>query len=182
MIRGFVILSLLAFTILACKEDEQEEPTEYRLTVGDTLIVIPAAAVDFAQAQFSIDAYFLREYQVATDEDLPHPGSVYTGTLRDWKALGWNVRQTFLVAPFTAHDVKTEDDAQYLYMIGTYLEQFGYGWRDTFDPEADLDNPAVYIWLHPADSTLTPDNPGTVGFDGESDLMIYYRSMWTLEL
>ena len=184
--RNVLAIVFLALIVSSCSDDDPETPPiEFRLTVGDTLIIIPEEAVLFAGGRgdfgnFTYDAYMLREYQVATDEDLPHPGATFSGTLNDWKALGWDLRQTFLLPPYT-RDIKTNDGAQYYYMIGTYLDQFGYGWRDTFDPEANLFDPAVHIWLHPADTTLIPDAPGTIGFDGTCQLVSQYRTMWRFE-
>jgi len=177
-----VIVLSLAVISLSCKQESNDGSTavDYHLTVGDTAITIPDSAVDFANVQFSAEAYILREYQVAHDPNLPHQGSAFTGTLQDWKALGWQVRSTYLLAPY-AHDIKIADDAQYFYEIGTYFAQFGYGWRDTFDPEANLNNASVNIWLHPADTTLSADIPSTVGFDGESHFLLRYRSMWSLQ-
>jgi hypothetical protein len=181
-VKSGILILLLTLAVCSCRDhgDSETPPVEYRLTVGDTTITIPNAAVVFANAQFSLDAYFLREYQVARDSIWEHPGAIFNGTLIDWKALVWSVRQTFLLAPYS-RDVKIANDAQYYYMIGTYLDQFGYGWRDTFDPEADLFNPAVHIWLHPADTTLVPDNTATVQFDGTSHLVEQYRALWRFE-
>ena len=176
------VCMLLSVVLWSCSNDDGDErtPVNYQLTVGDTVIVIPDSAVTFADLQFSFDAYMLREYQVATDEDISRPGEPFWGNLNDWKAQGWGLRTTYLVSPFV-HNVTTTDKAQYYYMIGTYLDQFGFGWRDTFDPNANLFNPAVNIWLEPADTTLIPDNAATVLFDGETRLMGQYRGMWQVE-
>ena len=181
--KALSVILLAGLTLWSCRDqgDSETPPVEYRLTVGDTTITIPNAAVVFAGAQFSVDAYFLREYQVARDSTWGHPGATFNGTLIDWKALAWSARKTFLVWPYDSYDVMTANLAQYFYAIGTYMEQFGYGWRDTFDPEANLNNPAVHIWLHPADSTLVPDNPATVQFDGTSHLVEQYRGLWSFE-
>lgn len=179
--RTVSIIAAFTALILSCKnEDNGAIPVEYHITVGDTAITIPDSAVTFAADHFSFHAYMLREYQVATDEDLPHPGATFSGTLVEWKVLGWDARQTFLLPPYN-RDARTGDAAQYFYWIGTFIEQFGYGWRDTFDPEADLANPAVHIWQHPADSTLAPDNAGTIEFDGESRFIGQYRAKWRIE-
>jgi hypothetical protein len=183
----YSLLGLSFLILLSCENDDPSRPPiEYRLTVGDTTIIIPDAAIQFAGARGSLgnfvwDAYMLREYQVARDPNLPHPGSPFTGSLTEWKALGWPTRQTFLIAPYTAHDANTDDGAQFFYEIGTYLEQFGYGWRDTYDPDADLSNPAVHIWLHPADTTLVRDNTSTPEFDGTSHLIEQYRALWIFQ-
>ncbi len=178
----WIALFTAVAALASCKnEDNTPPPVDYHLMVGDTAITIPDSAAQFAEQNFSMNAYLLREYQVARDPNLAHQGSAYTGALQDWKALGWNVRTTFLLSPYL-RDIRTSDDAQYFYEIGTYKDQFGYGWRDTFDPEANLNYQDIgNVWLHPADTTLVPDNPGTLGFDGESHLLTHYRSMWSFQ-
>jgi hypothetical protein len=180
--KWIAVLVLSALCIWSCSDNSSSDQAipDYHITVGDSVITIPALAVTFANEHFSLDAYLLREYQVARDPALHQQGPAFSGTLNDWKALDWSVRQTFLMVPYS-YDVRISDDAQYFYWIGTFFEQFGYGWSDTFDPEADLMNPAVHIWLHPADTTLIPDNASTVGFDGESHQVEQYRNMWIFE-
>ncbi len=176
------LLFAMAAMLLSCKnEDNNPPPVDYHLTVGDTVITIPDSAAQFAEQNFSLNAYLLREFQVARDPNLNHQGSPFTGTLQDWKALGWSTRTTFLLSPY-GRDIRTSDDAQYFYQIGTFKDQFGYGWRDTYDPEANLNNPdAGNIWQHPADTTLVPDNSSTLGFDGDSHLLTHYRAMWRFQ-
>lgn len=182
LVQLALILDL--FTFLSCKnEDVTEQPIEYHLTIGDTVITIPDAAVRFAgfrgnPGNYAWDAYMLREYQVARDPNLPHQGSPYGGSLGEWKALNWQTRETFLVTPYNTRDARTDDNASYYYWIGTFKDQFGYGWRDTYAADANLNNPAEDIWLHPADTTVVPDNPDTPVFDGTSHLMERYRSLW----
>ncbi|MCL4305251.1 hypothetical protein KJZ99_05005 [bacterium] len=180
-----ILLGVLlgALLLAACESDDKpSQGQSYEIVAGDTLITIPATAAAFATERFELQAYLLREYQVARDPNLPRDGgSPFAGTLLEWKSLPWSVRQTFLIAPYT-HDVLTDSLALYFYMIGTYGTQFGYGWRDTYDSEADLWNSALRPWLRPADSTLTPDNPGTLEFDGGLGDMIEYRGMWGFEL
>ncbi len=180
----WIIAAVVALVVGSCRNtDDGSSTPEYRLTVGDTVVTIPPAAVDFARTQFSIHAYLLREFQVARDPAYHQEGAPFTGSLLEWKALGWATRWTFLNFPSSpyAHDVETGDPAEYYYEIGTYFSQFGYGWRDTFDPEANLNDPSYIIWLHPADSTLAPDNTGTIGFDGGCRFIGQYRNMWTLQ-
>ncbi|MBK8130852.1 MAG: hypothetical protein IPK53_18740 [bacterium] len=182
-------LSLLCCALLcvSCEEGDTPEPgVSYEIAVGDTLITIPAEAVNFAGTlghgnHFVWDAYMLREYQVASNPNLPREHGVpYQGTLEQWKNTSWTTRRSFLVPPYD-HNVTTTSPEAYYYMIGTYAEQFGYGWVDTYDPEANLWDSAVRPWLHPADSTLLPDNPGTIGFDGGLGDMAEYRAMWVVE-
>jgi hypothetical protein len=183
MMRFLLIFALM---IAACDSgDDPPRTGSYTLTVGDTLITIPAEAVDFIGSvnspnHFSWHAYMLREYQIATLPNIPREGEPYDGELIDWKTQPWLIRSTFLVAPYT-RDIMTSDAAQYYYMIGTYPEQFGFGWVDTFDPEADLWNPALRPWSNPADSTLSPDNPSTLAFDGGLSDLLEYRAMWRYE-
>ncbi|NUO18875.1 hypothetical protein HUU59_05450 [bacterium] len=182
--RQWISIIAAALLLSACEEGNKPESRGgYEILVGDTLITISAEAIEFAGLltdgnHFNFHAYMLREYQVAT---IPRDdGTPYSGSLIQWKNTGWNTRRTFLFPPFV-HDVTTESPELFYYMIGTYPEQFGYGWVDTYDPEADLSNAALRPWLHPADSTLTPDNPGTLEFDGGLGDMLEYRAMWVVE-
>lgn len=183
-VKWLLPMLLIGLLLQACDEDDSEgrEPVEYHITIGDTAITIPDSAVVFAglrlnPAAFNWNAYMLREYQVATTMHTPP----YGGTLTEWKETHWSIRSTFLTEPYT-RDFRIDDDAFYYYMIGTYKDQFGYGWRDTFDPEADLWDPASNPWTHPADTTLIPDSTHTIAFDGETKLMEQYRNMWVIEL
>lgn len=175
----FIAPILLTLLFCACEEgDKPSRGNSYEFVVGDTAITISADAVNFANNRFSWDAYMLREFQLGSSTTIPRGnGSAYTGTLIEWKNLPWSVRETYLFPPYT-HDVTTESRELFYYLIGTHGEQFGYGWRDTFDPEANLFDSAVRPWLHPADSTLTPDNPGTISFDGGLGDLVEYRGMW----
>jgi len=185
--KKFLTIICCALLCLACEEgDKPSTGTSYEIVVGDTLITIPAEAVAFAGTvadgnHFEWHAYMLREFQIASDGSLPRGGgTAYAGTLEQWKSLSWNTRRSFLIPPFS-HDITTSSPELFYYMIGTHVEQFGFGWIDTYDPEANLWNSAVRPWLHPADSTLLPDNPGTIGFDGGLGDMAEYRAMWVVE-
>ena len=174
---------LMSLALVSCEEgNKPADGTGYEITVGDTLITIPPEAVLFAGSiintnHFNFHAYMLREYQIAV---LPRDvGSPYNGSLLEWKNQSWNTRRTFLYPPFD-HDVTTDTPELFYYLIGTYPSQFGFGWVDTYDPEADLWNSALRPWLRPADSTLTPDNPGTLNFDGGLGDMLEYRGMWEI--
>lgn len=177
--RQWIAIIVAALMLVACEEgDKPKDGAGYDLVVGDTLISISAEAVRFAAEHFEWHAYMLREFQIAT---LPRDeGSPYAGSLEQWKNLSWSSRQTFLYPPFV-HNLSTESLELYYYLIGTHPGQFGFGWVDTYDPEANLFNSAVRPWLNPADSTLTPDNPGTLNFDGGLGDMLEYRGMWGME-
>lgn len=176
----WIAIIVAAFMFLACEDgDKPEDGTSYELAVGDTLITIPAEAVRFAAEHFEWHAYMLREYQIAINPSIPrNGGSPYSGELIDWKNASWSLRSTFLVPPY-AHNLDTNQLELYYYLIGTHPDQFGFGWMDTYDPEADLWNSALRPWLNPADSTLTPDNPSTLEFDGGLGDMLEYRGMWS---
>jgi len=179
-------IALAAAVLAGCKDDGGDPGlSDLSIEVGDTLITIPAAAIDYAGGKlspnhFSWDAYMLREYQVASNPSYPHEGSTFNGPLNDWKSRPWNERRTFLLEPYS-RDINTSNAAQYYYLIGTYPEQFGYGWRDTYDNGANLTNIASVPWSHPADTTLRADSPGTIEFDGETGFMAEYRGMWVVE-
>jgi hypothetical protein len=181
------LIFLVAILFTACKEDDTSPTgTGYEIVVGDTTILITADAVTFAGSvqnpnHFNFHAYMLREYQVAINPAIDrNGGSPYSGTLLEWKNASWNLRQTFLVPPYS-HDVLVSSPEVYYYNIGTYVEQFGFGWIDTYDPEADLWDSSQRPWLHPADSTLAPDNQGTIGFDGGLGDLVEFRGMWEVE-
>ena len=62
-----------------------------------------------------------------------------------------------------------------MYLIATYPDQFGFGWRDTYVDSIEVTNPPQgHIWFS--------DDPETIQFDGSSadydyymDLLIYIR-------
>ncbi|MCB1059935.1 MAG: hypothetical protein KDB65_06880 [Calditrichaeota bacterium] len=185
--KTIITLLLFAGLLAGCKKDESSESdTSYEILVGDTLITIPTDAVVFAGSvthpyHFDFHAYMLKEYQIATSTTIPRDGgSPYTGTLLEWKNTSWNLRRTFLIAPFS-HDVGSTNAEVFYYNIGTYPEQFGFGWVDTFDPNADLWDEAAHPWLNPADSTLAPDDSRTLEYDGGLGDILVYRGMWEVE-
>ena len=120
---------------------------------------------------FNVNAYLLREYQIASSD--AYNTKPYSGTLSEWRTLEWSVRQGYLEnALGYGHDVLTSDIQQYYEMIGKYINQFGYGWDDTYDPNADINDPnAGHIWVP------SGDDPATVGFDGVSPHFDHYRDM-----
>jgi len=120
---------------------------------------------------FDVNAYVLREWQIATRDSSTTP---YTDDLSVWKSLDWSMRQTYLGnAPGFTHDVMTGDMQQYFEMIGKYINQFGFGWMDTYDP-ADFDGitgTQNHIWA------LSGDVENTASFDGASPWFYHYRDM-----
>jgi hypothetical protein len=124
-----------------------------------------------APNHFNVNAYLLREYQIASSQQ--YNAAPYTGTLSDWRLLDWSVRQDFLAnATGYGHDVMTDDQQQYYEMIGKYIVQFGYGWQDTYSSDADINDPnAGNIWV------LSGDDPTTAIFDGTSAMFFHYRDM-----
>jgi len=134
---------------------------------------------------FDYRAYMYQEYELARDTlRSGKPASdVFNGSFEDWLAMPWdgdpdtrNNRYYYLPAPFT-HDVMTDDEQQYFEMIGKYILQFGFGWRDTYNNgdgwTSGLNRTA---WESPAGG-LRPDNPNNREFDGESLLFFVYRDM-----
>ncbi|MBK6766584.1 MAG: hypothetical protein IPG71_09810 [bacterium] len=162
----------------ACEDgDSPPDTTAYEIVVGDTLITISVDAVNFANTHFSWDAYMLREFQMASSTQIPSEGAAFSGSLPDWKNLPWVVRETFLFVPY-GHDAATSSRELFYYIIGTHFDQFGFGWKDTYDPEANIFDESERPWNNPADTTLAVDNPGTLNFDGESNYFAAFRGMW----
>lgn len=122
---------------------------------------------------FNVNAYMMREYQVAINPN--YNSTVYSGTLAEWKSETWEERQTYLPPPY-GHDILTGDIQQYFEMIGKYFEQFAYGWRDTYPGSANLETDWEQdIWDNPAEGFT--DDRNTIGFDGTSPLFFQYRDM-----
>ncbi len=130
---------------------------------------------------FNVNAYLLREYQIASSD--AYNTEPFQGTLAEWRSLEWsgiNGRQHYLEnALGYGHDVMTDDIQQYYEMIGKYINQFGYGWDDTyddengnplFDPNIENDDPALW-------QSSSGDDPATVGFDGTSPRFDLYRDL-----
>ncbi|MBI5059161.1 hypothetical protein HZB60_05180 [candidate division KSB1 bacterium] len=128
-----------------------------------------------APNHFSYDAYMLREYQIAVNSN--YNTEIYTGSLSEWQSETWAERQDYLQPPY-GHDINTDDIQQYFEMIGKYFSQFGYGWKDTFDP-ATLDltsqDPNYAPWHDEANGFT--DDPSTIAFDGNSPWFFEYRDM-----
>lgn len=125
---------------------------------------------DSTAGHFNLDAYMLREYQVASNpqwSSTPYDGE----SLTTWNNEDWLTRQSHLPAPYT-HDILTDDQQQYYEMIGKYYEQFGYGWNDTYDHSVPLNDSAPEtIW------GVSGDDVATSWFDGNSPMFFAYRDM-----
>ena len=124
-----------------------------------------------APNHFDYNAYMLREFQIATNP--AYNAAPYNGELVDWKRLEWSQRSAFFDnAPGFTHDILTEDIQQYYEMIGKYINQFGFGWRDTYPDGTDVNDPNVgHIWA------LSGDEENTAGFEGGSPWFYEYRDM-----
>ena len=171
-------LLLLAASLLigSCKDDDDTTPdvAGYRFQSGDTTITIPDDAITFAQQHYSRDAQLLREFQIATDTDFVNPPWVLG--LGVWKGSSFDQRESFMVVPFD-RDVLLSDSVFY-YHIATFVDQFGFGWMDTFDA-ASFDPDSAYtghIWAQSGDAIET------VYFDGQSPFLQQYRGMWVISL
>ena len=127
---------------------------------------------------FNVRSYMFAEYQIAQDSTRNGFRPTFHGNFGDVDTPGsymflwndWNTRYQSLPAPFT-HDVYTSDQQQFYEMIGKYMLQFGWGWRDTHTGDGDASD-----WTHPADG-VAADNPATVAFDGGSPMFFHYRDM-----
>jgi hypothetical protein len=119
------------------------------------------AGTKISPNHFDYNAYMLREYQIATNPNFN--ANLYTGDLSEWKNEDWSVRQSFFEnAPGFTHDILTGDLQQYYEMIGKYINQFGFGWRDTYDWQNVDVNVATteHIWAQ------SGDDANTAAFDG----------------
>jgi hypothetical protein len=125
-----------------------------------------------------------REYQVATNS--AYTTTPYDGTFSDYIGEPWSERQLHLAAPY-GHDVYTYDEQQYYEMIGKYFDQFGYGWRDTYDNSIESSSQwnsgdVGPIWSNPS-AGYYDDYPNdtthviTIQFDGRSPWFFQYRDM-----
>ncbi|MBK6910024.1 MAG: hypothetical protein IPH10_03700 [bacterium] len=120
---------------------------------------------------FNYDVYMFREYQVAANEVFARVK--YEGDLSEWRDLSWDERTEHLPAPYT-HDINTLDVQQYYEMIGKYFEQFGYGWNDAYDSQADISiGSQDHIW----GAGFGGDDAATVSYDGTSAMFLTYRDM-----
>lgn len=179
--RGSVWVSFVAVAAIlisvSCKKEENGTDTPptggYQITLEDsTVVTIPGSAVTFAQQNFSRDAQLLREYQVATNSQYVNP--TWQLPFQVWKSETYGVRQGYMVPPYD-NDVMTDDSAFFYYEIGEFIEQFGYGWKDTFDAANFNPDSAYTNHLWPSDPTQT------VFFDGQSPFREEYVGMWVVE-
>jgi hypothetical protein len=180
MSSRMLIIVLLAFIIVAvnftsCKKDDDSEQENWQA-------VEAYAGWRDTPNNFDARAYLYAEYKVATDTNFAR--RIFTGNFDAWKTLAWETgdanhpgRSEYLPSPFT-HDIMTTDRRQYFKMIGYYIGQFGYGWKDTYNHGAgwsdSVATPADWRW--PSDS-LSADNARTVAFDGGSRMFYEYRSL-----
>jgi hypothetical protein len=103
----------------------------------------PWQNTDPGAGNFNMDAYLMREYQVATSTQATL--DPYQGDYPTWRDLKWADRNQHLPAPFT-HDILTVDRQQYYEMIGKYYDQFGFGWNDTYETGAVAPGGGDFIW------------------------------------
>jgi hypothetical protein len=126
---------------------------------------------------FDTHAYMYAEYLIASDSIRSNIVGGFHGDFGQWQAMSWDDRYPYLPAPFT-HDVMTDDRQQFFEMIGKYLLQFGWGWKDTYNSGNGWDVTGFPLanWQQPA-SGLTADNSNTIEFDGQSPMFFHYRDM-----
>lgn len=160
--------------------DGKDKTTEFEKYAGPR-------RVGFSQPQeghFNVNAYLYREYQIAYNPT--YNPSPFNGDLTEWSALDWDTRQEYLdeiVTGYT-HDVLTGDIQQYFEMIGKYINQFGFGWMDTWIDESGatsvpLDPNGTYRFdqLGTADDIWHSDDQSSLEFDGPSPMFYTYRDM-----
>ena len=146
------------------------------IQVGDTTVIIPDSAQQFADTNFVRDAYLLREFQLATDSQ--YQGTPYDQTLAEWKLEPWDVRRQY-VDIFYPNDILGAMASEHYAWIGSRLFQFGYGWIDTYQLDVNIyDENAGHIWSDPSDPSNDPDDPATATFDGTSQLADRYGNLW----
>ena len=133
---------------------------------ADTVIVcFSETAVEIAM-HYDVNAYLLREYQIARDPDQTQTGASYNLAFSQWKQESWLVRRSYLPFPF-ARDILLNDSSLVLFNMLTYPEQFSFGWTDTFADSTNLNDPTLgHIWVS--------DNRDTPGFDGHSELYLAF--------
>jgi hypothetical protein len=133
---------------------------------------------------FDTRAYLFAEYSVATDTNKVQGRPVYHADYATWTTLPWehssssgDDRYSHLPAPFT-HDIMTGDRQQFFEMIGKYIGQFGFGWKDTHTQTTNGTDPNswTFNWAQPA-AGVTADDPNTTGYDGGSPMFFQYRDM-----
>ena len=144
------------------------------IQVGDTTIIIPDSAQQFADSNFDVDAYLLREWQLAVQ----NPTMPFNGDLADWKSLAWvgtQGRHSYLeFAVGYSHDILSASPSEYYQWISSRMHQFGYGWDDTHSPSL---NPNIEN-LNPGLWAVSGDDPATIIFEGTSQLAQHYHAMW----
>lgn len=148
--------------------DGKDKTTEFEKYAGPRRV----GPSQVQSGYFNVNAYLLREYQIASNTQ--YNTTPYTGTLAEWSSMEWDERQEYFqdVQGYT-HDVLTGDIQQYFEMVGKYINQFGYGWIDTYTEGADVFNQDIGdIW-----SARSGDDPSTVNFDGDSPMFYTYRDM-----
>jgi hypothetical protein len=175
-------LMLAAMVWASCSHLDEPGPACGGLLEYDTdtvAICFSDSAVAFVgnreqSGHYNIDAYLLREYEIARDPELTLGSSPYNLAFTQWKLLDWETRRSFLPYPYS-NDLVGADDAEFLFLIATYPEQFSFGWTDTYRDTIDVNQPGLgHIWFS--------DDPETIQFDGHSDdydhfldLLIYLR-------
>jgi len=142
---------------------------------ADTLVVcIPDSAVAFVGRRsepnhYNLDAYLFKEYQIARDTSLTLAEVPYSNSFPLWKDESWDTRRSYLPYPFT-RDLVGASDAEFMFLIAEFPEQFGFGWTDTYLDDIEIGDPALgNIWF--------TDDPLTAAFDGNSPQLLRYRDM-----
>ena len=163
----------------------QDKTSEFEKYAGWRGDPITQADIDNNRHNFDYRAYMFAEWKVASDSLRAHgtPTSVNYETWTNpdvcpWDALGsFPGRGSYLPAPFT-HDVMTDDHQQFYEMIGKYLGQFGFGWRDTYNGGSGgtIGENTPPDWTNPAPG-LRADTVYTVAFDGDSRMFYHYADM-----
>jgi hypothetical protein len=129
---------------------------------------------------FDARSYIWVEYSIATDATRHGGSQAYQGNFESWTSLEWDTRYGYLPPPFT-HDIMTDDRQQFFEMIGKYIDQFAFGWKDTYNdgngyPGNFSDTNPFEPWTRPA-AGVQADDPATIAFDGGSPMFYYYRDM-----
>ncbi|MBU1636668.1 hypothetical protein KKC97_03280 [bacterium] len=173
---------LLTLAMLSCSHMDEPGPACGGLLEYDAdsvAICFSDSAVAFVgtraePAHFNLEAYLLREYKVARDPEFSQGTSPYPLSFVQWKLLSWESRLAFLPYPYS-HDIVGATDAEFMYLIATYPEQFGFGWTDTYAEGTDLSDPTLgHIWLYDDSQTIQFDgNHGD--YDHYLNLLIYLR-------
>ncbi len=165
-------------TVNLALDEESTLPPGLVIQLGDTTVIIPDSAQQYADSKWVLDAYLLREYQIASSDN--YNIQPFTGTLSEWKTLEWSVRQEYLQnALGYQYDIMAASPSEHYIWIVQHLTQFGYGWKDTYPAHSNLNDPnAGHIWGQPSDPTNQPDDGATIAFDGTSHFAEHYQNMW----